>query len=271
MHRLALRPIAASLVLMASLLVGGHDWGRQPAFAQQAAPAATLAKPQWQKGDTWQIETVTEKIQGREKESAGTTARIRWKFKVAENEKVSNRDCWRIDIECLAKGRLKPASAIWVDQETLFLRQFQTQLPVAGTMRTIQETYEPGAAGHSPVLPPVNVLPVSLPAFLAAAPKGEFKYTSRPTVQSKDIAGSLRFAHSVTQDVKPASAKSLEFVPRALSKSLEKTPAVEVHLGSGEQQVMQVWQPKQPWPVYSNNGHTQSWLVVEPAGAGGNK
>ena len=102
----------------------------------------------------------------------------------------------------------------------------------AGTLQTVQETYEPGDAGHSPVMPPINVLPVSLPAFLASAPKGQFKYTSQPTGQAKDVTAKVKFAHAITQDVRPASAKSLESVPRGISKSLEKTPAVEVHLGS---------------------------------------
>jgi hypothetical protein len=254
--------------LWGATFIGGHASSRQLATAQDAPRVAGLARPEWKKGDTWQIETVTERMQDREPESGAGASRIRWKFKVSDVEKISNRDCWRIDIECLANGRLKPASAIWVDQETLFLRQFQTQLPVAGALRTVQETYEPGEAGHSPVLPPVNVVPVSLPAFIAAAPKGQFKYTSQPTGQAKDAATRVKFIHAVSQEVQPATAKSLQYVPQAVSKSLERAPAVEVHLASPGQQVLQVWQKNRPWPVFSQAGPTKSWLIVEPAAAG---
>ncbi|MGI8978475.1 MAG: hypothetical protein ACR2FY_04555 [Pirellulaceae bacterium] len=259
-----LRFLAAAFCLAAFSCIQPVRCEDEPEKKTPASPAA-LSKPRWEKGDSWTVETVTQKLQGREADSKGTPNRIRWKFKVGDSEKVATRDCWRIDIECLAKGRLKPATKIWVDKDTLFLRRFQTELPVAGALRTVEETYEPGDGGQSPVLPPINVLPVGLPAFIAGKPKGQFKYTSQPTGQSKDIGVKMRFAHAVTQDVQSPSAKSMEFIPRSLSKSLEKSPAVEVRLAAGQQSVTQLWQAERPWPVYSNDGHTQAWLVVEPA------
>lgn len=260
-----------SLLLAAAIFAATTSCMAHWIFADEPEKVRQLSKPHWQKGDSWTIETVTQKLQGRETESKGTPTRIRWKFNVGDSEKIASRDCWRIDIECLAKGRLKPATKIWVDKETLFMRKFQTELPVAGAMRTVGETYEPGAGGHSPVVPPINVLPIGLPAFLPGSPKGQFQYVSEPTGQSKDVGVKMKFAHSVSQEVLAPAAKSLEFVPRALSKSLEKSPVVEVRLSSGKQSVTQLWQSEQKWPVYSNDGHTQSWLVVDKAEAKENK
>ena len=238
-------------------------------FCQDApsAPPGGLARPAWKTGDTWQIDTVTEKLQSSEPVAAADGPRIRWKFTIAGVEKIEGHACWRIDVECLAKGGLQPATSIWVDEETYFLRQFQTQVPVAGALRTVRESYEPGATGASPVMPPINVLPVSLPAFIAASPKGEFKYTSKVAGQAKDVGSQMKFVHAVSQDVKPATPKTLENVPRGLSKSLEKQPAVEVRLGTKRQQVLQVWQSNRPWPVFAQDGATKAWLVVEPPAA----
>jgi hypothetical protein len=50
-------------------------------------------------------------------------------------------------VRCKASGRLEPASTVGCDKQTLFLRQFQTQVLVDGEYRTIQECYD-WAAGQ---------------------------------------------------------------------------------------------------------------------------
>lgn len=233
-----------------------------------------LNKPTWQVGDSWTIVTQTDKLQGRETTPAGKAGRIAWRFRVAAIEKIGGRSCYRIEVECMAAGRLRPKTTIWCEQKSMFLRQFQTQVAVGGQYRLIQESYEPGADGYAPVMAPINALPIALPAFLPAgskrAEKG-FRYTSKPgRVGSKDV-GLLSFSHKMTQQVGKPSAKSLGQIPANYSKSLEKKPVTEVRLEDYRGTVVQLWQKDSPWPVYVDNGRTQAWLVSDKTDGNSNE
>jgi len=261
----------SGIVILLSLgmgLAGLGSWAwlpAQTAGAQEPAAeqAASLQRPDWHVGDTWVIETLTERVQGRETKCAGKPARIRWKFHVAKLEKLAGVECYRIDIECLAAGRLRPKTTIWCDKETLFLRQFQTQLAAGGRYRTIQESYDCPKGQYAPVLASLNVLPIGLPAFVPKGAKGgdTFTYNSQPLPAGSKDPGIIRFAQTVKQDILPPGAKSLRQVPRAYSKSFRTKPITEVRLAGGGQKVVQLWQKGVPWPVYVNNGRTQAWLI----------
>ncbi len=232
------------------------------AQAPKAEGAATLPRPTWRVGDTWTIETVTDRLQERTA-SVEKSPAVRWQFTVAAMEKVAGQDCYRIDVACLAKGRLRPQTSLWCDVRTLTLRQFRTEVALAGQMHTILESYDSAAKGASPVLTPINALPIDLPAFLPQGSKGldTFTYTSQPMpVGSKD-PGVMKFLHTVKQDVAPAGAKALDLVPERFAKDLEQRPIVEVRLQDTEKTVVQLWQQDKPWPVYTSNGRTKATLV----------
>jgi hypothetical protein len=261
-----------ALLLLGALALGvPGSQAEQPGAAPGAAASASLETPKWKVGDSWVVETEAERVQTREPKAVVAPARVRWKFQVAKIEKLGDRDCYRIDIECLAKGRLRPASSLWVDKETFFLRQFQTQLAVDGQMRTITESYDAAAGQSAPVVTPINALPLGLPAFgQMAKAKGldgkpqEFKYTSSAApVGAKAVEGSVKFAHSAKQDVHAAGAKSLGNVVKSFSKAIDSKPISEVQISTPLDQVTQLWQKDVPWPVYSTNGSTQAWLVSE--------
>lgn len=230
--------------------------------AAKAAAGPSLPRPSWKVGDRWVVETVTDRVQERGAQVEKSPA-VRWQFEVATIEKLAGRDCFRIEVKCLAQGRFAPDTTLWVDAGTLTLKQLRTQIAVAGQLRTLLESYDTGAQGATPVLSPINALPIDLPAFLPPGSKGldTFEYTSQPLPAGSKDPTILRFAHSVKQDVSAAGAKSLERLPRPYAKDLEAKPVVEVKLQDQERQVTQLWQQDQPWPLFIDNGRTRATLV----------
>jgi hypothetical protein len=232
---------------------------------EQPQDAATLARPEWKTGQTWLIETVSSKLQGREITPARKPVPVRWQFKVANMEKLAGRDCYRIEIECLARGRIRPKSVIWVDEQTGFMRQFETELAVNGKMRKIIESNDHAKDQPSPVIMPISALPIAMPAFLPKGSKANsFTYTTAPIPaggKARDL-GLMTFAHEVSQTSSMAGPKALEIIPKGLSKSLEPKGVTEVKISTHNEKITQLWQPGQPWPVYVDNGHTKAYLVT---------
>lgn len=229
-----------------------------------AGALASLDRPKWEVGDKWTIETHSEKIQGRRDKPARTSPPLRWQFRVADVEELSGRDCYRIEVECLARGRIRPKSVIWIDQSSGFLRQYQTELAVGGKMRKVVESYDHAKGVPAPVITPVNAVPIVMPAFVKKGAKvNSFSYTSAPIpagAKAKDL-GLVTFAHEVSQTTDEASPKALEIIPKGLSKSIEKKPVTQVSIATHGGKVTQLWQQGQPWPVYVDNGRTKAYLV----------
>ena len=81
------------LLAISALLITGAPRGRAAQPASQPAGLAEpveLIQPTWRLGDSWIVETLTRRVQGREKEDddeeAGT--RLKWQFKVAKIENM---------------------------------------------------------------------------------------------------------------------------------------------------------------------------------------
>lgn len=222
-----------------------------------------LARPTWNVGDTWQVETVTRTAQAREKESAGKPEPVRWKFRVAAVEKLAGGDCYRIEITCLSPGRVRPRSTLWCDAKSLMPRELRAQVAAAGRYQTIQESYDPDGGPPSPVLMPLNALPIDLPAFVPQGAKaaGTFAYVSQPVGAGAKDLDLVRFAHEVEQSVSAPTPKALEQVPEAFAKDIERAPVVEVRLKDHLRSVAQLWQEGRPWPVFADNGLTRSRLI----------
>jgi len=254
-------PRLAVSIALAGLAIGAAV---RSAWADPAAEnSPSVDRPQWQVGDNWVVETLTEQIQGNESRVGDKAAKVRWQFRVAKLEKLNGRDCYRVDVECMAQGRMQPKSRMWCDKDTLFLRQFETQVAFRGQYHTIQESYDCAKGAESPVLATVNVLPIALPAFLPKGAKalGSFTYVSQAAPAGSKDPDLLRFAHTVKQEVRIPGAKSLEQIRAGFAKDLAAEPAVEVRLDDGRQAVTQLWQKGTPWPVYAENGRTKAWLV----------
>jgi hypothetical protein len=229
---------------------------------------ASVEQPKWAVGDTWTIETVSEKIQGREATPARKSPPIRWQFRVAELEKLAGRDCYRIEVECLARGRIRPKSVMWVDEESGFLRQYQTELAVNGKMRPIVESYDHAKDEPAPVVTPISAVPIVMPAFAKKGSKSSkavnsFTYTSAPVpagAKAKDL-GMTSFAYEVSQTANIAGAKALEVLPGGRAKDLDAKPITQVNINTPHERVTQLWQAGKPWPVFVDNGVTKAYLV----------
>jgi hypothetical protein len=228
--------------------------------------ASSLNKPHWSVGDSWTIVTLTTPLQERAAEVAGQPGKIPWRFEVKGLEKIGGVECYRIDVECQARGRLRPKTTIWCDRQTLFLRQFKTQVAAGGQYQTIYESYQPGQDGHAPVLTPLNALPIALPAFLPEGSKRaskSFAYISRPLPAGAKDLDIVSFSHRTTQEVAAPSERALKQVPESYTKNLAEQPLAEVRLKDHAAAVVQLWQKDVPWPVYVDNGSTQAWLVSD--------
>jgi hypothetical protein len=255
--------------LLSALVAASLPFLAVPEFTTSAAtraaeePQVALARPAWKVGDTWEVETVTDKVQGREEKPAAKSPPIRWRFLVRRMVKIDGHNCFEIDIDCLAPGRVRPKTKVYCDADTLMLRQWETELALAGTYHTIRESYRPGGGPTVPVLVPLNALPIDLPAFLpqGAKPAGSFTYTSQPLPAESKDPGVIRFEHTIEQQVQAPGAKALRNVPQQYAKALEQKPIVEVRLKDQDRSVVQLWQKGSPWPVYVNNGRTEARLI----------
>ena len=254
-------------VVVPFILPAGLLWfPYSPSRAEEnAGPdgVAALEQPSWQVGDSWVVETLTQRVQGREDKTAGREPRVRWEFRVAKIEKVADSDCFRLEVRCLAQGRIRPQSTLWCDQKTLFLRQFETQIAFNGQYRTVQESYSCAKGSTSPVMTFVNVLPVAMPAFLPGGAKGgeTFSYVSQPIPPGAKDTGIIRFTHEMKQEQRAPGSKSLDQLPTASAEKLDAKSAVEVTLADSRRSLVQLWQKGAPWPIYADDGRTKAWLV----------
>ena len=119
----------------------------------------------------------------------------------------------------------------------------------------------------APVLTSLTALPLDLPAFPSQEALGHgkgagtFSYTSQPLPAGAKDPGIIRFAHVVEQTIATARPKALESLAPGFAKDPGVRPIIEVQLKTRRSSVLQLWQAGHPWPLYANNGRTQSRLV----------
>ncbi len=240
-----------------------------PPAETRSLPADRLV-PQWHLGDRWIVETTTRPLQVRSDPALVATSRaIQWQFSVQRYEKSLSDDCYRLEVRCLESKQPRPVTVLWIDRQTLALRQLQTQLPTPDGFRTITQSYEFTAGQPSPVLGPLTALPIDLPLFRAGQAKGmeTFTYETHSGPRGTKAVGDVGFAYHVKQQIAPADADEAKtLVGESLAKGLQQKPLVEVRIVGPQRRVRQLWQPGLPWPVYCENGSTVCRLVkVLPA------
>jgi hypothetical protein len=225
-------------------------------------------KPQWQKGQKWVVETLTNQLQARRDPAVGQGKKpvpIQWQFEVQDVEKVDGKDCYKVQIQCQVKNRTQPVTTIWTNAKSMTLQQLQTQFPVQGGFRTVTEHYQ-STGKPAPVLAPLTVLPLELPVFLPEETKSltpmKFSYEAVSGPSGTKAVGDVGFIYDVEQDMEritPEEAKGL--LADDFSKGLESVPMLRIKIKGPRNDVTQIWQPRQPWPVYSNNGPTTARLI----------
>lgn len=238
----------------------GHDarcWGASP--AGQPAVKEQL-RPRWQVGQRWVVET-TKKIVHASHDPAAARP-IRWQFTVTRREWVGGQECFRVEIACRNIEGV-PGMTIWVDAQTLALRQVETGLLVQGEIRRVRERYEADDVTGSPVVGLPSSLPLDLPVFAAgSSSSGRFGYQAVMVDDDDRHTADLAFAVAVEQDVKPAGrAEVLRLIGDDSRIGRKARPAFDVRLRSHGREVRQLWQAGLPWPSFSASDGSTSRLV----------
>jgi hypothetical protein len=233
------------------------------AFGQEVEPEAF--RPHWKVGQKWIVETVGLQSAVRKARPAATANRpVRWQFHVVTAEIIESRKCYRIQLRCLEPGE-HPQTTLWVDEESMTLRQIQIQLPSPEGFRTVTESYRSDSGQPFPAISAFTVPPIDLPLFVAGA-KGtnSFQYRASTSPDGAKDTANLDFSVSIQQRFSTPGEKELQrLMPAPFSKSAENKPVVEVRLRAGRSEVRQLWQAGFPWPAYSTNGVATARLIRE--------
>lgn len=230
-----------------------------PSCSQAASEPPGQIRPQWQVGDRWTVETATRQVQTAEPQEDQRTE-VRWQFEVKSIEKLDGRDCFCIE----ATPESGPKSKLWIDCQSLGIRQVQAGIMVGGQTTYITESYSAPGGQASPVFSPLPALPVDLPAFPTGGTKslGAFTYEATPGMAGEKGVGDVGFTVTVDQEFTDAAdpqVKSLAIDP--FTKDVEAKPTVGVQLKGPYGRVRQLWKPGVPWPVCSENRTTTARLV----------
>jgi hypothetical protein len=255
--------VAGILVAIFACRVPGQTPGNdKPATARQF-------RPSWQVGEQWVVETTAIQQQNRDyKKQRDDPPPVQWQFRVADVQKLAGRDCYRIEVTCQIQDREQPTTKLWIDQETLTLRQMQTQLPVPGGFRTVTESYEFTENKPAPVLGPLTALPIDLPVFpdqaIGRQAKSlstfEFEAVSGPA--GTKAVGDVTFAVPVEQSFQVTPVSGVKgLLDDSVEKSIGQSALAEVYLKGAGREVRQLWKERMPWPVYSENGATRARLL----------
>ena len=172
------------------------------------APRADLVQPKWKAGDKWVVETVSDAVQTGVQDP-GKTKPLEWQFTVEKPEKVDDAELVKLSVQCQLPGP-QPQTQLWFDPKTLALRQIETQVPVAGELRTLREKYEHAQNRPAPVFVPLSAVPLDIPTFLdLPGQKGpaDFTYTaSQPPPPNVKGVGKVEFEFRVSQKTRTPSA-----------------------------------------------------------------
>ncbi len=220
--------------------------------------------PNWKIGTSWTVETANLQKQGSVQKQATPVA---WVFTVVGETKIVDRDCFEVAIRCNDKSDRQPRVSIWVDKHSGMLMRLTTLTLVKGQWRSFTETYSVPQGQSTAVLGAIPSLPLDMPLFTQGNRSKDIDGMAYQVLQGppgvKNI-GESSFTYKINQSVKPVSEEQKKKFAGAKSLDLpvDFTDAVEVELqGGSKNQVRQVWAPGSPWPVYSNNGSSESRLI----------
>lgn len=252
---------------MAALMIAVQAPAQRPPGGATNESGIEQLRPHWQVGDQWIVETATLQIQKSALHAQAERSKVQWQFTVSRIDKIQGVECYQVEAKPLVQGQA-PITRLWIDRRSLALRQLQTQVPVAGELKTITESYQFPSGQPSPVQGLLTALPVDLPLFLSGGVKGtqDFTYQASAGPEGKKAMGDVGFAVSIQQETDAASPQEVKgLLGDDFTKDLDAKPVVEVRLKSPMGRVRQLWQAGYPWPVYADNGTTIARLVKTTA------
>ena len=242
----------------------GHVQTQKERLSKIPADRQGKLGPQCKVGDSWTVETSTVQFTSAV-ESAEKRVKVQWQFKVESIEQVADRDCFRILAECIAANRNQPEVIIWVDCASGMLARVTSRVPVRGSWAEFTETYLSNDGAAVPVIGVIPVLPLDMPIFESDENSGDVSFKSLEPksydICSGDIHEKGLDTVGFTREVSQTVTRPDTIMMKSIDETLPQDTTVQVEIGSGQQSVKQVWAPGNPWPVYSDNGVTESRLL----------
>lgn len=222
-------------------------------------------KPNWEIGDCWIVQTRTRRPQVVDTlEASRFGPAIQWRFTVQNQVQLADETCYLVEVRPTMDQRGDLSVLLWFERNWLALRQFQLQHRVGGNVHTVTEQYRPTIGQTAPVLGPLTVLPIDIPAFTPAGSKsdGNFGYTVEYGPTGAKQAGGLRFAFRVQQRTTIPKAEEIKDVLSQIGAKSGETPLLlKVELQRFDRRICQWWRAGHPWPVYCDNGATTARLI----------
>lgn len=213
----------------------------------------------WQQGDRWVVETTPR--MSTMSSSISSNNKLKWSFEVVGLEKIREHECWHTSIRCIEANVQSPEIDIWVDKQNGMMVRTTSSLTYATHKAKLTETYLPSNGKATPVFGMIPALPLDMPVLSTAATNNtkslepQIYETMTGDGQTKDL-GDLGFANMVAQNVQPVTSS----VTKSLN-TISSDNGFEVNIFANNRKVRQIWAPGKPWPVYSNNGVTESRLI----------
>lgn len=222
--------------------------------------------PDWQIGDYWIVEATNRQTQGGAQRQAKP---VRWRFEVVGMARIQGRDCYQAKAEIVDAGPGNPIVHIWVDAETGALVRVANRTFAHGEWVERNQTFQGENGKTTGVFGTIPALPIDMPLFAEDGSKAlggdEEVYT---TVDEEDGSKALgesapRFTYRVKTSAQPLDVDGAKGL---LDGAEGLDDAVEITMDGGVRKVRQIWTPKSPWPVYSDNGTCEARLVETNVG-----
>lgn len=222
--------------------------------------------PDWQIGDYWIVEATNRQTQGGAQRQAKP---VRWRFEVVGMARIQGRDCYQAKAEIVDADPGNPIVHIWVDAETGALVRVANRTFAHGEWVERNQTFQGENGKTTGVFGTIPALPIDMPLFAEDGSKAlggdEEVYT---TVDEEDGSKALgesapRFTYRVKTSAQPLAVDGAKGLLDG-AKGLDD--AVEITMDGGVRKVRQIWTPKSPWPVYSDNGTCEARLVETNVG-----
>ena len=247
-----MRRLLTLAMLIAATTAGTARSGDAPPIQTQQF------RPQWQVGDRWTIETESQQQQTAAENP--TRSKAQWRFQVEAVEPIAGQDCFRITARPIQAE--EPKTVIWIDRNTLAIKQIQTQLPTPRGYKTVTESYQSATA--APVVGPITVLPIALPQFPEPGLKSvdAYQYETISGPGGVKAVGDVGFSVDIRQSFsKPSTDRIKSLFDDQDTKDLQNRPVIEVQLVTPDLTVRQLWANDAPWPMFTDNGLTQARLI----------
>lgn len=238
--------------------------------------------PDWTKGQKWYVESrrVPMTLEG---DSAAPKPEFAppmlWEYSVAAVRDTGGLRYYQIVVKESVGKDVSRAGLVFIAQlgaagrpKLLTLAKATFESPFRGTTRRVTHDYRAEVGGPHPVMTTESLIPVEIPCFSAAS----FGATTVTTFDVTDMSGGLPFARDIVQSIRRSTAATrsvteplafrgpVEPIRVAVEADAARDLEVLLERPSDGAVVHQIWNPAQPWWLYSRSHAGVSRLVRKP-------